>query len=231
MKNKRYGLPHLNLPGSFVFATVLAVSSFPSYSFELLTEGAMDSVSAVSGPIVAESALKSAASKSESLLARRTKLTAGGYEKLPFDTKNTLQLTDINKTSLNLDFALTIEAETWAQRLKVNTDERFTLDVINNLLFSKPEVVEDIFLKDLSRDVRVVSIPGGRKDGEYQLGKLDQTVNVFSVSPNSISYEVNSHVDLAATINSVAYPESGGSFGNTYLTDITATGRQVVTQR
>ena len=230
MTNKYYHLPQLSVSNSIASMAILSVCSFPSYSFELLTEGAMDSVSAVSGPIVTGSAFNDSVAK-KNALSSRTQMTADGYEKLPFETNNLLQPSDANEVSLDLDYAFTSEAENWAEKLRVDTDERFEISVTDVVPFSKFEVVNNNFFGDFSRDVRIIPIQGGPEDGEYQLGKLDQTIDTFFVEHNSISYEVNSHVDFAATINSQAYPEDGLSFGNVYLTDINATGRQTVTQR
>lgn len=197
---------------SFCAPIMLVCFSSATFAFELMSEGAMGSVSVVSGPLVA-SALESTDSNDE-------------YESLPFTKLVTVSKTD--KVSDDLDFDLTKEVEDWAKTVRENVNALFEVSTIDALPNSEPY---DIPFKEEHHGVELIDAMGdltGRVI--YQRGSHSHSTRTSDASLNSITVEHTAYTERAATIDANPYVD-GSSYGSTYLTDIRASAWHRTTQR
>ena len=103
---------------------LLTIFSPLTYAFELLSEGAMDSVSVRSGPIF--DSRQSGSHRDE------------GYEQLPFDISQEASVTATDEVSLELDFVLVQEVESWANNVRDNVGALFEVSTIDALPGAEP---------------------------------------------------------------------------------------------
>ena len=193
--------------------------SFSSFSFELLSEGAMGTVSAVSANTVEE-------------LVNVAGPTAAGlqadddYEQLPFQTGIQLEAEDVDEVSEELEFALTQEVETWVDGLRSQSE---TLDLdpgaqVGYVDELPPSAFEDVVF--LIRDDEFDSIifePDNSDQEEstiYELGRVEQTVTKLQQNLDSVQYIVERRVEFAATIDAYIGDPDTASIGSGYISDL-----------
>jgi hypothetical protein len=199
----------------FLCSVFLLFSFVPViYGFELLSEGAMDSVSVRSGPI-----LESRLSDSE---------LADGYEPLPISTSARVNVSDTDEVSVDLNFVLTQEVESWANNVRDRGDILFEVNTIDVL----PGADTYDFHFELGHAGIEILDAKGDETGKvtYQRGDTSHSTNIIDASINSITVEHSSYVERAATIDANPY-QDGSSFGSTYLSDIRASSWHRTTLR
>lgn len=193
---------------------LLTIFSPLTYAFELLSEGAMDSVSVRSGPIF--DSRQSGSHRDE------------GYEQLPFDISQEASVTATDEVSLELDFVLVQEVESWANNVRDNVGALFEVSTIDALPGAEPFDLKIYLEHSGIETLDVIGDDSG--DISYQRGDHSHTTNVYDASRNSITVEHTSYIERAATINSDPY-QDGSSFGDTFLTGIRASSWHRTTQR
>jgi len=204
VKNKK------NSMKSLVSACLLAVLASGASAFELLSEGAMDSVSAVSA-VSADELLNIAGSPSAGL--------SDDYEALPFQTSVTVAEGDRDEVQTELDFALTQEVEAWAEDLRQQGEFAFEVGVVEQL---PPTIIDPgvgLFQDESPLEFRVESDSGDdSRDTLFQQGRITQTFELLNSGVDTITYRVERYVERAATIN--ANPgSSNSSIGSGYISE------------
>jgi len=196
----------------FFYVALLIVSvASKVHAFELLSEGAMDSVSASSGMYIDKD--DSAPDRDE------------GFDQLPFETSVQIETSDTEETSVELDFALTKEVEAWATNMRDSGNVSFEVGIVEELQPSNFEVPQ-IFYNDGTVQVEDISAIGYDSNGHganvtYQRGRTSRSMDLLDITHNSISVRLETYVERAATIN--ADPtQTGHAHANTYLSDIHA---------
>lgn len=199
----------------FLCSVFLLFSFVPvTYGFELLSEGAMDSVSVRSGPI-----LESRLSDSE---------LADGYEPLPINTSVKVNVSDTDEVSVDLNFVLTQEVESWANNVRDRGDILFEVNTIDVLPSSD---TYDFHFELGHAGIEILDAKGDETGRvTYQRGDTSHSTNIIDASINSITVEHSSYVERAATIDANPY-QDGSSFGSTYLSDIRASSWHRTTLR
>lgn len=204
VKNKKNSMKLL------VSACLLAVLASGASAFELLSEGAMDSVSAVSA-VSADELLNIAGSPSAGL--------SDDYEALPFQTSVTVAEGDRDEVQTELDFALTQEVEAWAEDLRQQGEFAFEVGVVEQL---PPTIIDPgvgLFQDESPLEFRVESDSGDdSRDTLFQQGRITQTFELLNSGVDTITYRVERYVERAATIN--ANPgNSNSSIGSGYISE------------
>jgi len=192
---------------------LLLALSPAGFAFELLSEGAMDSVSVNSGPVA------------DNLLLEEE--SDDDYEKLPFQTSIKIKAEDTDEVSVESDFALTQEVENWANNLRDNVDAQFEVNTIDSLITPGDELKIDKQHYDI-----VVIDAIGDETGKvrYERGHHSHSTKVLEASRNSITVEHTAYTERAATIDANPY-QDGSTYGSTFLTDIRASAWHRTTLR
>ncbi len=202
---------------------LLVLFRFPVsvFAFELLSEGAMGTVSAVSANSVEE--IVNVAGPTAAGLT----VDEDDYDLLPFQTNIVIKDANPDEVTDGLEFALTQEVESWASSLKaqeelVGSDSGTDRSYIDEL---PPSAFEDAVF--LVRDDEFDSIIfDGEEDQEesasYELSRIEQTVTVLEQDLDSISYIVERKLDFAATIAPPASDDQDAAIGSGYLSDLTS---------
>ena len=188
-------------------------------SFELLSEGAMGSVSAISANTVEE--IVSIAGPTAAGLR-----VDDDFESLPFQTSVRLEVDDVDEVSEELEFALTQEVEQWAGSVRSQTsalslDPDAEVGYVDEL---PPSAFEDVVF--LIRDDEFDSIifePNTSSPEEstiYELGRIEQTVMVLEQDVDSVEYLVERRVEFAATIDAYIGDPNTASVGSGYISDL-----------
>ena len=183
-------------------------------SFELLSEGAMGSVSASTN---FEVFVNDSASLS----------VDEDHEKLPFETNVTIEEQDTQEVSVDLNFALVEQVEGWAVKLREKGNTNFEVGAINDL----PSAYFDtskVTLDQGNEQIQSLTAIGGGEDN-YQFGRVTQTVNLLKSTKNSASYELESFVERAATLINPFQQQQ--SLGSTYLSNINSVSIITTTAR
>jgi len=199
---------------------LLSVATFcpNALSFELLSEGAMGSVSALS------------ANSAEEIVSIAGSSAAGlrvddDYESLPFQVEVVVEEYDLDEVSSELNFSLTQEVESWAQNLdsqNVDADansEVGYIDVLpasvdSDLSFIIPELTgPTTFDPDSSRIERTV---------ESVAINLDLTLDLLTNNRKIETIETREYrkIDFVATIDST--PSDVPSIGSGYISNLTS---------
>jgi len=187
-------------------------------AFELLSEGAMGSVSAVSANSAEE--LVSVAGSSAA------GLTDDGYEALPFEVEESLVGAQTDELTNDLEFSLTIEVDSWVENLRQREEDDANIeigyvDVLPPSTFDDPGFVVPQTIVPQEVIEEVVFAPEEDEDDAtvYQLGRIEQTVNIIEQRVDSVTYEVARYVERAATINANPFNDES-SIGSGYISDL-----------
>jgi len=214
---------HILTISSLTLSLTLAASA---YSFELLSEGAMGSVSAVS------------ANSAEDIINVLGSTAAGltvddDYDELPFQAEKVEQIETVtpsaavvtegyeaDEVSVELNFELTREVENWATDLDSQQGSKFEIGYVDELPDSTFEDSNDFII--VPNEFESVIYDNDLESDEntlYQIGRVDQTITVLESGVDSIHYIVERYVERAATI---AYGQDDGSpsMGSGYITDL-----------
>lgn len=194
----------------FLMVSGLLSVSRVGFGFELLSEGAMDSVSAVSAAS-AEEILNIAGSPAAGV--------SDDYESLPFQTEVKVSEFETDEVQIELDFALTREVETWAEELREQGERQLEIGVVDVLppstfesdpFLFQPTSFSDFSTDDSDDEDRVI----------FQSGRVSQTLELLESGIDTVTYRVERYVERAATIN--ADPFGDGSIGSGYISDLRA---------
>lgn len=194
---------------ALILGMVLMVAR-PLYAFELLSEGAMDTVSAVS------------AGSAEDILNIAGPTAAGlrvddDYEQLPFESSVRVGVLDLDETSEDLDFAFSKEVEGWVENLRRQGEIDFEVSVVDELL---PSSFEDtgLFIPEPQEDQ--VLFFDGDEEGDliFEIGRIEQTITVQQSGVESITYSVSRYVESASTTDSRTFLDR--TIGNGYISDL-----------
>lgn len=196
-------------PQALVFAVALGVP-LVAQSFELLSEGAMDSVSAVSAQS-AEELLNIAGSPAAGL--------SDDYEVLPFQSRITVGVGDTDEVQTELDFALTQEVEAWAEELQRQGQAQLEVGYVDELPPSDFEINPFIFQDDQTLEFEVGEDSGDAdRKTIFQQGRIRQTFELLNSGVDTITYRVERYVERAATIN--ANPgNNNSSIGSGFISE------------
>lgn len=197
---------------AILMSIALLCSSF-SYAFELLSEGAMDSVSAVSVES-AEDIINIAGSPAAGL-------TVDGFEALPFRSRVSVGSDETDEVVEELDYALVQEVEAWADELRVRVGSGFEVGYVEEL--PQPRFETTVIFDD--SEVVVESSLGNDRDDEtrYQIGRVDQTLQVLESGANTITYQFERYIDRAATVDADPFDE-GRTVGSGYISELRSYG-------
>ena len=194
----------------------------PSASaFELLSEGAMGTVSAVSANTVEE--IVNVAGPTAAGLT----VDDDGYELLPFQSSIVIKDANPDEVTDGLEFALTQEVETWASSLQVQ-DEFAGLDQAESVGYVEelpPSAFEDaVFLiRDDEFDSVIFDSEDQEEETSFELSRIEQTVNVLEQDLDSIQYVLERKLEFAATIAPTTRDEDReASIGSSYISDLTS---------
>lgn len=186
-------------------------------AFELLSEGAMDSVSAVSAES-AEEIINVAGSPAAGL-------TVDGYEQLPFQTRIEVDVEATDQVSEELDFSLVQEVEAWADELRDRQGSGFEVGYVEEL----PESTfsPSIDFEDYGEDVDVSGSPDEERI-RYEVSRVNQTFELLESGPNIISYRFERYIERTATVDADPFDETR-ILGDGYITDIRSGGEVTLT--
>ncbi len=186
-------------------------------AFELLSEGAMGSVSAVS------------ANSAEEIINVAGPTAAGlrvddDYEALPFQASVSVEEGDTDDGVEELQFALTQEVESWANSLseKVGGNQLETeVGYVDEL---PPSSFEDsvVFVRDDEFD-QIIFEPGSSDDSVktvYEIGRVEQTITVLEQNVDSVARQVERRVDFVATVDAYIGDPDTASIGSGYISDL-----------
>lgn len=200
----------------FLVSGALLFSSFVS-AFELLSEGAMDSVSAVSAQ-TAEDIINIAGSPAAGL-------TIDGFEALPFASRVTVSVDDTDEVVEELDYALVQEVEAWADGLRERIGSGFEVGYVDEL--PQPSFETAVIFDDTDT-VFESRIGEDEDDTRYQIGRVDQTLNLLESGVNTITYQFERYIDRAATVNADPFDE-GRTVGSGYVSELRSFGTVTLT--
>jgi hypothetical protein len=192
-----------------------AVMSSSAFSFELLSEGAMGTVSAVSADSVEE-------------IVNIAGPTAAGltvdddYEELPFQSNIVIEDANPEEVTDQLEFSLTQEVETWANSVNVQGPE------VNNAVGYIDELPPSEFEDSafIQRDDEFDSIIFDSDDQEdeanFELSRIEDAFENLTQGLETIRFVVERKVDFVATI--APEPEEGQapSVGSGFISDLTS---------
>jgi len=209
--------------------TFFMVLSGTVSGFELLSEGAMGSVSAVS------------ANSAEEIVSVIGFTAAGlaiddDYDELPFQVNSTIQSSvsdgyEVDEAKAELEFALTQEVEGWVSSLTDKQGLDIEVGYVDELPVSTFEDNADFIFQDVQVE-SVVFDSNLNDDGNtlYEIGRVDQTFTVINSGVNSIEYIVERHLARAATIDSFRLDDRTPSLGSGYITDLTSISNVTIAQ-
>jgi len=202
-----------------LFVSVIALPLNQVHAFELLSEGAMGTVSAVS------------ANSAEEIVnvagATAAGLRVDDYESLPFQVGVSIEESEVDEVSTELNYALTQEVENWAENMRKQGENSATEVQVGYVDELPPSSFDDavFFIRDNEFD-SIIFDPDLDGDSErredstaYELGRIEQTFEVIEQNVGSIHYIVERHVEFAATIDAHSRDDTP-SMGSGYITDL-----------
>ena len=205
-----------------VFLFISAGLSLNAHSFELLSEGAMGSVSAVT------------ANSAEEIISIAGPSAAGlrvddEYETLPFKTDVQVDEYATDETSEELNFALTQEVGAWAETLRQRTDNidsasALEVGYINELPESSFD--ETAFVVRDDEFDRLIFEPEALNNNDqentiFELGRVDQTLTKLQQNADSVQYIIERELDFVSNIDAFI-SDNSPSIGSTYITNLTS---------
>jgi hypothetical protein len=199
----------------FALALALAV---PAHAFELLTEGAMDSVSAATVP------------ESEEIInifgtpAAGLRVEEGYFEDLPLvDDSVQLEGYSMEDQSEELSRTLSLEVESWADNLRQTAKVTFEVGYVDQLpVAAEPVFQAPVYIQSIPIDAEAFII-GSDGRMSFQTGRVDQVFELIDSGVNSISFTVRREIDRISTLN--AQPQDGPSNGSAFLSNLVSDSR------
>jgi len=214
--------------------TILGLTFFMGLSgavsgFELLSEGAMGSVSAVS------------ANSAEEIVSVIGSTAAGltvddDYDELPFQASATIQRSvaegyEVEEVKSELEFALTQEVEGWVNNLTDKQGLDVEVGYVDELPLSAFEDNTDFVVQDIETESVIYDFDlNDDSNTLYEIGRVDQTITVINSGVNSIEYIVERNIDRVATIDFYRLDDDTPSLGSGYITDLTSLSNVTIAQ-
>lgn len=198
-----------------------AFFSFSAFSFELLSEGAMGSVSAIS------------ANTAEEIVNIAGPTAAGlriddGYEVLPFKASVQVDSSIKDEVSSELDFSLVQEVDTWVdnlrQRSEVVSSSGLEVGYIDELPLSTFDESSFVIRDDGFDKIIFEPDNGSLNDQEsttYEIGRIEETFTKIEQKVDSVQYIIERQVDFVATIDAFI-GRNQPSIGSGYITNLTS---------
>jgi hypothetical protein len=203
----------------FSFVAVVFFSA-AVMGFELLSEGAMGSVSAISANTAEE--IVSVAGPSAAGLT-----VDDGYEVLPFKTSVQVDASDKDEVSTEVDFALVQEMDAWVENLgrrnEIVSSTELEVGYVDELPPSSFDE-SSFVIRDEGFDQIIFEPDANRSDEEsttYEIGRVEQTITKLEQRVDSVQYIVERKVDFVATIDAFISRDSP-SIGSGYISDLTS---------
>lgn len=209
--------------------TFFMVLSGTVSGFELLSEGAMGSVSAVS------------ANSAEEIVSVIGSTAAGltvddDYDELPFQASATIQRSvaegyEVEEVKSELEFALTQEVEGWVNNLTDKQGLDVEVGYVDELPLSAFEDNTDFVVQDIETESVIYDFDlNDDSNTLYEIGRVDQTITVINSGVNSIEYIVERNIDRVATIDFYRLDDDTPSLGSGYITDLTSLSNVTIAQ-
>lgn len=188
------------------------------FAFELLSEGAMGSVSAVSANS-AEEIVNVAGPTAAGL-----RVDDDDYEALPFQSSVTIDEGDTDDGSEELALELTQEVESWAENLRQKSSDGDFGSEVGYVDELPPSSFDDavVYIRDDEFD-QIIFEPSQEDDGSrtiYELGRIEQAITVLEQDIDSVRYVVERRVDFIATIDAYIGDPDTASMGSSYISDL-----------
>jgi hypothetical protein len=215
---------------STLFGLALCVGlSGTANGFELLSEGAMGSVSAVS------------ANSAEEIVSVIGSTAAGltvddDYDELPFNVNSSIQNDvtagyEVDEVKSELEFSLTQEVEGWVTNLMDKQGQGVEVGYVDELPLSTFEDNTEFVIQDV--EFQSVVFDSNLNDGSntlYEIGRVDQTITLISSGVNSIEYIVERRLERAATIDAFRLDDDTPSLGSGYISDLRSVSNVTIAQ-
>ncbi|MFT7373112.1 MAG: hypothetical protein ACI9T9_001806 [Oleiphilaceae bacterium] len=215
---------------STLFGLALCVGlSGTANGFELLSEGAMGSVSAVS------------ANSAEEIVSVIGSTAAGltvddDYDELPFNVNSSIQNDvtagyEVDEVKSELEFSLTQEVEGWVNNLMDKQGQGVEVGYVDELPLSTFEDNTEFVIQDV--EFQSVVFDSNLNDGSntlYEIGRVDQTITLISSGVNSIEYIVERRLERAATIDAFRLDDDTPSLGSGYISDLRSVSNVTIAQ-
>jgi hypothetical protein len=199
----------------------LTFLSASAMGFELLSEGAMGSVSAVSAN-TAEEIVNVAGSTAAGLKID------DGYEVLPFKVSVQVDASSKDEVSSELDFSLVQEVDTWVdslrQRSEIATSSVIEVGYVDELPPSSFDESSFVIRDDEFDSIIFEPDNANLNDQEstsYEIGRIEKTFAKIEQNADSVKYIVERKVDFVAIINSSVSDDSP-SIGSAYINNLTS---------
>lgn len=191
------------------------------YAFELLSEGAMDSVSAVSVESV-EDIINIAGNPAAGLTED------DDYDSLPFQSSVTVEEGETDEVQTELNFKLTQEVEAWADELRQQGSRQLEVGYVEELPPSSFDS-QPVFFQG-TRELELTRSDDDDDDEEEDEAALEEDrirarIQQLNSGVGSITTRFERYVESAATVN--PYPDGGGStLGSGYISNSLSTSTQ-----
>lgn len=201
-----------------IASAALFTFAVPVLAFELLSEGAMDSVSAISADS-AEEIINAIGSTSAGLRVE------DGFEQLPLTGEGVaLEGYSVEDNSDQLELTLSKEVEVWAESVREGASlgvTEFKVGFVERL----PPSIEQEYKVPTFDDAVVLDfdaiIINSDAETSYQVGRVDQTFALIDSGVDSITYSLKRFIEHTSTENS--RPDDSRDFmGSGYVTNLTS---------
>ena len=203
----------------------VCLCSIRVFAVELLSEGALESVSAVAGES-AEEILNAVGAPSAGLEVD------DGFERLPFRTRIEVGVDDIDDVAQALDFALTQEVESWASDIRQRVGDTFEVSILDRLPLDEAftNFNANAFVDEGARLVEV--FVGGESADDatsYQSSRVEQALQLIDSGVDSIEYRFERYIELTATVDADPF-DNGRTIGSGYISQLRSSGSVKLTR-
>lgn len=195
------------------------------FAVELLSEGALESVSAVAGES-AEEILNAVGAPSAGLEIDDS------FERLPFRTRIEVGMDDIDDAAQTLDFALTQEVESWASDIRQRVGDTFEVSILDRLPLDEAftNFNANAFVDEGARLVEVFVGGEGADDAtSYQSSRVEQALQLIDSGVDSIEYRFERYIELTATVDADPF-DNGRTIGSGYISQLRSSGSVKLTR-
>jgi hypothetical protein len=195
------------------------------FAVELLSEGALESVSAVAGES-AEEILNAVGAPSAGLEIDDS------FERLPFRARIEVGMDDIDDAAQTLDFALTQEVESWASDIRQRVGDTFEVSILDRLPLDEAftNFNANAFVDEGARLVEV--FVGGESADDatsYQSSRVEQALQLIDSGVDSIEYRFERYIELTATVDADPF-DNGRTIGSGYISQLRSSGSVKLTR-
>jgi hypothetical protein len=203
----------------------VCLCSIRVFAVELLSEGALESVSAVAGES-AEEILNAVGAPSAGLEIDDS------FERLPFRARIEVGMDDIDDAAQALDFALTQEVESWASDIRQRVGDTFEVSILDRLPLDEAftNFNANAFVDEGARLVEV--FVGGESADDatsYQSSRVEQALQLIDSGVDSIEYRFERYIELTATVDADPF-DNGRTIGSGYISQLRSSGSVKLTR-